>query len=509
MATLIETIFNNTQLPNNTWLLVFSASLAVLYIKIFKRPHFPPNAPKWYKGGDWPILGALPFYSKRAEFFHDAVRHSETGNFSFYVGKKHVVGLSGREARKTFFDSKDFNFSEGFVELFTGGPTTSAKDKFPQFFNKTLINMTRKENFVRSLGFLTGDTLQACEGLAVAPPSKADPEWMVTDPFVSMYNIVYKLTMRTMGANDIAEDPELLRYTLSVFEQFEKSPSTTRIIFPWMPTPNYGLQLFNGARLAMVIRKIYKKRKETGAKSNDALQFLIDQGTSLKDVISFQIGVLFAGLINSGLNAAWLHLHLTQSPKWMARIRSEVDGVVAKHRSSPEQSPADILETLTVDDWDSEFPFIDTCLRESIRLGIPGTGMRKNSSGHDIPIGSTGEVVPNGAYAVYLLDDIHMNESLYTRPETFDPDRFSRGEDEKVPHGFLGWGSGRHPCLGMKFAKLEMAVITAYFVAMFDFELSDKDGNYNPHPPPPINRNQTQAQKPRTTSYLRYKSRRY
>lgn len=34
----------------------------------------------------------------------------------------------------------------------------------------------------------------------------------------------------------------------------------------------------------------------------------------------------------------------------------------------------------------------------------------------------------------------------------FDPTRFlpDRAEDKKVPHAFLGWGSGRHPCLGMK-----------------------------------------------------------
>lgn len=59
----------------------------------------------------------------------------------------------------------------------------------------------------------------------------------------------------------------------------------------------------------------------------------------------------------------------------------------------------------------------------------------------------------------------------------------------------------------MRFAKLEMALILAYFLAMFDFELSDSEGNPSTEHPPPIDRNQIQAQKPSRTQYLRYKLR--
>lgn len=52
----------------------------------------------------------------------------------------------------------------------------------------------------------------------------------------------------------------------------------------------------------------------------------------------------------------------------------------------------------------------------------------------------------------YHFGDVHMNEEVYTDPEKWDPDRFGEGreEDKKVPFGFIGWGVGRHPCLGMK-----------------------------------------------------------
>lgn len=38
---------------------------------------------------------------------------SPTGIFSFFVGKKHVVSVSGEVGRKTFYESKDLNLSAG------------------------------------------------------------------------------------------------------------------------------------------------------------------------------------------------------------------------------------------------------------------------------------------------------------------------------------------------------------------------------------------------------------
>ena len=62
--------------------------------------------------------------------------------------------------------------------------------------------------------------------------------------------------------------------------------------------------------------------------------------------------------------------------------------------------------------------------------------------------------------------------------------------------------------MGMKFAKLEMALITAYFVGLFDFELSDKEGNrVVPKEPLVMDRNLHSAKKPTKNIYLRYKPR--
>ena len=66
----------------------------------------------------------------------------------------------------------------------------------------------------------------------------------------------------------------------------------------------------------------------------------------------------------------------------------------------------------------------------------------------------------------------------------------------------MGWGLARHPCLGMRFAKLENNMIVAFFAAYFDFQLTDKNGNRTK--PSPVDRNEHTAHKPHEPMYLKY-----
>lgn len=162
-----------------------------------------------------------------------------------------------------------------------------------------------------------------------------------------------------------------------------------------------------------------------------------------------------------------MFVYLACNPYWYKQVRTEVDAAVEKHRKSPDQTPLDVLSSLSIENWESDFPLIDLCLRECIRFQLVGTAFRKNISGKDIPIGNGGEVVPRDAFAVspsaetlanpgfaddipqiYLLDDVHFNPEVYTEPNKWDPGRYlpDRAEDKKTPLSYIGWGIGRHPC---------------------------------------------------------------
>lgn len=153
---------------------------------------------------------------------------------------------------------------------------------FSAWFNRTLTGLLRKENFVKQLHLLIGDMRSSCERLAAVPTK-------VMDPFEDIYRIIYRLTMRTVGANDIAEDQELLARTLHLFEKIGNSTSPTKVIFPWMPTPSHMKRMAAGAQLYMILQKIVNKRKKAGVRGDDALQYLIDQGNSVAKILTVSI----------------------------------------------------------------------------------------------------------------------------------------------------------------------------------------------------------------------------
>jgi sterol 14-demethylase len=69
----------------------------------------------------------------------------------------------------------------------------------------------------------------------------------------------------------------------------------------------------------------------------------------------------------------------------------------------------------------------------------------------------------------------HMLPQVFKDPLVYDPDRFAppREEDKKTPLGFIGFGGGRHGCIGSNFAYLQIKTIWSVLMRAFEFELID------------------------------------
>lgn len=115
-------------------------------------------------------------------------------------------------------------------------------------------------------------------------------EWRVFEPFDIIYELVYKLTTRLVGSSEIAEDPERLRTTLSIFQRFEDSGGTAGFVFPWLITPTRVRRLVTGIRLYLALMKPISERQKKGQKHSDALQYLLDEGTEPMDIIKVRYG---------------------------------------------------------------------------------------------------------------------------------------------------------------------------------------------------------------------------
>lgn len=327
--------------------------------------------------------------------------------------------------------------------------------------------LIKSDQLTKELSILISDVRSGIE--AIADKGHISPS-------VDIYRLVSTLTFRIVGAYEFAEDTVLRAQFDYYCDLIEKSATPLSVMSPFFPWPGTIQRNHAGFRIYRLLDNIVKERQKKGKAPDEAVQQLLERGDGMTELVFFILGALFAGQLNSGINAAMVLCYLATSPEWLSKVRAEVKCAAAKHGKVGKASVLDRLDDMGLEAWKNEFPVVQLYLRETIRLSLPGTAFRKYTGSELLATGHGAEVVPPGSFPICPLADVHMDPDTYTVPGEWDPSRYlpERAEDKKRPHAYLGWGSGRHPCQGMRFAKLEQNIITAYFVAPFDFELEDE-----------------------------------
>ncbi|KXT11204.1 hypothetical protein AC579_10012 [Pseudocercospora musae] len=218
--------------------------------------------------------------------------------------------------------------------------------------------------------------------------------------------------------------------------------------------------------------------------------------------------VVEAGLFTlqwKGEGMEWILTHLAHNVEWQRRVREEVEAVANKYCHDTELPLADRPSKVPFDAWDNEFPMIYLCLKETMRLGMPGTAFRKNISNQSILIPGTEQVIPPDTYVAMHVFDTRLNADFYDEPMKWDRARYQpdRAEDKRPIYSRMGWGHGRHPCLGVRFARLEINMIIAFWFGYFaEFEHLDAAGN-KASKAPASNNNQVGTHRPPSKVYLK------
>jgi sterol 14-demethylase len=86
------------------------------------------------------------------------------------------------------------------------------------------------------------------------------------------------------------------------------------------------------------------------------------------------------------------------------------------------------------------------------------------------PFACLGAEIPPDALVMVSPAVSHRMASVFAAPERFDPDRFGPGreEDRRTPYALIGFGGGKHRCLGLAFAHQQIKVIWARILTRFD-----------------------------------------
>lgn len=272
----------------NTAVLSF-ALLAFAYFYVFARPSLPKNAPP-LSTESWPLIGAMQFFSQRWAFVERQMQHSHSGNFSFYAGDKPIIALSGNESRRIFFDSRQLGFSEGYAALLGGSPQVRKKnnplaaaeaedDDMANYFARRLTAMLKGPLLAKGLPQLLNDVRARIDELATKDKK-------TTDPFDSVYRMIFQVTMRTVACVEIANDSALLERVLQLYETIEGTATALSISYHWLPLPSKIRRTYNGAQLYMIFKNIIDARAKEGRREDDTLQYLIDQGDDVTRIIT-------------------------------------------------------------------------------------------------------------------------------------------------------------------------------------------------------------------------------
>ncbi|KAF8878712.1 cytochrome P450, partial [Infundibulicybe gibba] len=412
--------------------------------------------------------------TQRYDFLRENFKKTGEKIFRFNVLQHRVLVVSGNEARKVFFNDPGLQLGEGYQILMGGAPRLSdinmdlGEAGRDTAFIKKLLHLLRRDRVASVLPTLFDDVNRRMltwgkEG--------------TLNPFKEVYELVFQMTIRLATCRELSEDTDAITRLAQHYWDIEKSATPVALLLPWFPGPAKRSNKRATQELYTLISNFVDMRRKSPEPTMDAFDLLISEGESNEVIVGFVMGVIFAGVINTGMIVCWALLHLGTQPEWKAKVAAEIKALVQNHTNPSSPEPLHKrLSGIPMEAWEDELPVLDVVIRETIRLTMSGTLLRRNLS-NDIPIAHA--TAKSGDFLAYHIPDVHRNTEIYSNPEEFDPDRYSPGreEDKRAPLGFLGWGVGRHPCAGMRIAKLEMKLIMVLLFDGYDFKLVDSAGN--------------------------------
>ncbi|XP_057431678.1 cytochrome P450 710A1-like [Lotus japonicus] len=171
---------------------------------------------------------------------------------------------------------------------------------------------------------------------------------------------------------------------------------------------------------------------------------------------------LFAAQDASTSSLLWAVALLDAHPEVLARVREEVAGIW-----SPESDELITSENLR------EMKYTQAVAREVVRYRPPAT-MVPHIAAESFPL-TESYSVPKGA--IVFPSAFESSFQGFTKPDRFDPDRFSdeRKEDQIFKRNFLAFGAGPHQCVGQRYALNHLVLFIAMFVSLIDFKRDRTD----------------------------------
>ncbi|KAF8823486.1 hypothetical protein HHX47_DHR10000024 [Lentinula edodes] len=396
--------------------------------------------------------------------------------YHFTILGNPVVGLRGQEARKVFFNERNFSTSEGYKVFSKAAPVPelaktllSAEEGHGLHFKKQLEILVNQNRLADIIATMLGDM----QRLTDTWNNKGS-----MDPFDKINDITFHVTAHMITSNDFVSDPvNFSRFQTHFFTQL-KNNTPAMIFLPWFYRKSQREKEKAITSLFTTLTSYIEAREKDKISTSEPIDLLLDHGMNSQEIIQFILGFLFGGVYNATKAISWILIYISMHSQWKMTIRSEVENVLSKHSFDISKPLYRRLSEVPLEAWKESLPTLDLVISETFRLVMNQTVLRRNI-GEDVEIPGGQGHVPSGAFVAYSNADAHLEPEIYDDPWSFKPDRFEHGKQKVLSNDFLGWGAG----LGI--AKLTIKTIVCLFVMTYDYDITRTKRKSNPTIPIP------------------------
>jgi sterol 14-demethylase len=411
------------------------------------------------------LAGGLPGLGHALEFRRDPVRLIQRGRdlygdiFAFQLFGNSVHVLTGAGGNEAFFKAPDAVLSarEAYqftVPIFGKGVAYDATAELMDQQLRMVHPALRDEKMQSYARFMTAEIENHLD-------SWGDSGTL--DLLTTMNEITISTASRCLFG---AEFRTVLASTFGrLYRDLERGINMVAFFAPNFPLPAMRRRDRARRQVVELMSPLIEARRARGGSSDDFLDTLIaargPDGEPLSDdtIIGLLLTLLFAGQHTSAVLATWTGVLLLQQPHYIAPILAEQANMLG----SADMTLASLKQLIR----------LERCIKEAERLHPPLVVLMRKVLGN---FEFRDYVMPAGDLAMVSPAVSQRIPEIFTDPSRYDPDRFAppREEDRRTPHALIGFGGGKHRCVGLAFAYQQVKVIWSILFQRYTFELVDR-----------------------------------
>jgi sterol 14-demethylase len=446
----------------NMGLVIVATIVIAKLISILVMPRSSKRLPPVVKA--WPVLGGLVRFLKGPVIMLREEYPKLGSVFTLSFLNKNITFLIGPEVSAHFFKASETDLSQQEVYQFNV-PTFGPGVVFDVDYS------VRQEQFRFFTESLRVSKLKGYVDHMIMEAEQYFSKWGDSGEVDLKYELEHLIILtasRCLLGEEVRN--KLFDDVSALFHDLDNGMLPISVIFPYLPIPAHKRRDQARKKLASIFANIINSRKQTGKSENDMLQCFIEskykdgRPTTESEVTGLLIAALFAGQHTSSITSTWTGAYLLKNKGFLSQVVEEQKNIMKKHGNKVDH---DIL---------SEMEVLYRCIKEALRLHPPLIMLLRSShtdftvttregKNYDIPKGHI--VATSPAFANRL-------PHIFTKPDSYDPDRFSPGREEDKTAGafsYISFGGGRHGCLGEPFAYLQIKAIWSHLLRNFEFEL--------------------------------------